>query len=80
MWILTVRLLFLIYKTLTSSNDGLPEIEFVLENKNTTEGINVNKSWFFKNINEIDKSLTRLMKNKQTKKTSPITNIRHERD
>lgn len=54
--------------TLTSSHNEVIKIEFILKNRNTTKEINVNKSWFFEKINEIDKSLIRLMKNKQTDK------------
>lgn len=38
------------------------------ENRNATEKIDNTKSWFFENINIIDKSLTRLTKKKRTHK------------
>lgn len=64
---LKVRLLIVLYKTLTSSHNGIIKVEFILENRNTTEEVNVNKGWFFEKINEINKSLNRLMKNKADK-------------
>ena len=35
-----------------------------IENRKTIKKINGTKSWFFKNINKIDKSLARLKRNK----------------
>ena len=38
-----------------------------IENRKTIERINENKSWFFKRINKIDKSLDKLKKKKREK-------------
>lgn len=56
--------------TLTSGHNGIIETGFVLENRNITEKINENKSCFFEKVNEIDKSVTFLMRNKQTNQPS----------
>ena len=45
--------------------------------KDTIVKINKTKSWFFKNINKIDKPLARLIKNKKEK--NQINKIRNEK-
>ena len=45
--------------------------------KETIVNINKTKSWFFENINKIDKPLARLIKNKRDK--NQINKIRNER-
>lgn len=51
--------------TLNSNHNGVIETGFVLENRNTVAKIN-NKSCFLEKVNEIDKSVTCLMRNKLT--------------
>ena len=46
--------------------------------KDTIAKINKTKSWFFENINKIDKSLARLIKKKKREKTQ-INRIRNEK-
>ena len=46
--------------------------------KETIVKINKTKSWFFKNINKIDKLLARLIKNKKEK--NQINKIRNEEE
>ena len=48
------------------------------EMKDTIAKINKTKSWFFENINKIDKSLARLIKKKKREKTQ-INRIRNEK-
>ena len=46
------------------------------EKRNTIAKINKSKSWFFENINKIDKPLARLIKKKEEK--NQISKIRNE--
>ena len=48
-----------------------------IETKSTILRINESRSWFFENINKIDKSLSRLMKKKRER--TQINTIRNER-
>ena len=48
-----------------------------IETKRTIQTINKSRSWFFENINKIDKSLSRLMKKKRER--TQIHKIRSER-
>ena len=48
-----------------------------IETKSTILRINKSRSWFFENINKIDKSLSRLMKKKRER--TQINTIRNER-
>ena len=48
------------------------------ETKKTIEKINETKTWFFENINRVDKHLTRLIKNKREKDL--INNIRNGKE
>ena len=49
-----------------------------IEMKKTIEKINETKSWFFENINEIDKPLARLTKKK--KERAQTNEIRNEKE
>ena len=48
-----------------------------IETKSTIVRINESRSWFFENINKIDKPLSRLIKNKRER--NQINTIRNER-
>jgi len=48
-----------------------------IETKKTTEKINETKSWFFEKINNIDKTLSRIVKQKRER--TQINEIRNEK-
>ena len=48
-----------------------------IETKRTILSINISKNWFFEEINQIDKSLSRLIKKKSER--TQINTIRNER-
>ena len=48
-----------------------------IDNKKTMQKCNASKSWFFKNINTIDKSLVRVTKEKREK--TQLNKIRDDR-
>ena len=51
------------------------------ETKKTIEQVKETRSWFFKNINKIDKPLTRLIKKKRERtQNNEITNEKGERE
>ena len=50
-----------------------------IETKSTILRINKSKTWFFKKINKMDKSLSRLIKNKRERtQINIIRNVRRE--